>query len=142
FAVPDGFAVEMAAQNPDPRDPFSLINLTFDKRGRLLVSKEDGHILLCTEPDAHGVLQRVRPYCDAIRYCQGMCWVKDALFAVGNGPDGTGLYRLRETRRNDFADEVKLVHKFVGNMGEHGPHAVVQGPDNWLYLMTGNHAWA
>src|SRR5262249_55832656 len=48
FAVPAGFVVEMAAQNPDPKDPFSLINLTFDNRGRLLVSKEGGPTLLCT----------------------------------------------------------------------------------------------
>src|SRR5205823_5313658 len=46
FAVPPGFVVEMAAQNPDPKDPFSLINLTFDDRGRLLVSQEKGPILL------------------------------------------------------------------------------------------------
>jgi glucose/arabinose dehydrogenase len=26
-------------------------------------------------------------------------------------------------------------------MGEHGPHAVVLGPDGWLYHNLGNHAW-
>ena len=25
---------------------------------------------------------------------------------------------------------------------EHGPHAVLHGPDGWLYLVVGNHAWA
>ena len=27
-------------------------------------------------------------------------------------------------------------------MGEHGPHAIIHGPDGWLYLVIGNHAWA
>ena len=27
-------------------------------------------------------------------------------------------------------------------MGEHGPHAMIHGPDNMLYVVIGNHAWA
>ena len=27
-------------------------------------------------------------------------------------------------------------------MGEHGPHAILHGPDGWLYVVNGNHAWA
>jgi putative heme-binding domain-containing protein len=142
FAVPPGFVVEMAARNPDPKDPFSLINLTFDNRGRLLVSQERGPILLCTKPDEHGVFQSVTPYCSRVKSSQGMCWVNDALLLVGDGPQGTGLYRARDHDGNDKAGEVKLLHKFRGGMGEHGPHAILHGPDNWLYVVTGNHAWA
>jgi putative heme-binding domain-containing protein len=142
FAVPEGFVVEMAAKNPDPNDPFSLINLTFDDHGRLLVSQENGPVLLCTEPDQAGVCQSVKPYCSQVKTCQGMCWVDDALLVVGDGPDGPGLYRARDTKGSGHTDQVTLVHKFEGPMGEHGPHAIVHGPDNWLYLITGNHAWA
>ena len=142
FSVPPGFVVEMAAKNPDPNDPFSLINLTFDSRGRLLVSQEGGPTLLCTNPDADGVFQNVKPYCSQVRSSQGMCWVNDSLLLMGSGPDGTGLYRARDTTGSDRMDKVKLVHKFKGGMGEHGPHAILHGPDNWLYVVTGNHAWA
>jgi hypothetical protein len=142
FSVPPGFAVEMAAKNPDPKDPFSLINLTFDNRGRLLVSQEGGPTLLCTNPDADGVFQTVRPYCSQIRSAQGMCWVNDSLLLMGNGPRGTGLYQVRHKTGADRVDDVKLLHKFQGGMGEHGPHAILHGPDNWLYVVTGNHAWA
>ena len=31
--------MESAVRNPDPKDVFSLVNLTFDDRGRLLVSQ-------------------------------------------------------------------------------------------------------
>jgi putative heme-binding domain-containing protein len=142
FSVPPGFKVEMVAKNPDPGDPFSLINLTFDNKGRLLVSKENNGILLCTQPNAEGVFQRVKTYCNQVRYCQGMCWVNDALLVVGNGPDGSGLYRVRDKHGDDHVDEVKLLHKCKGSMGEHGPHAIVHGPDGWLYLVIGNHASA
>src|SRR5262249_4766024 len=121
---------------------FSLVNMTFDGRGRLLVSQENGPVLLCTDPDKDGVLQNVRPYCEQVKNCQGMCWVDDALFLVGNGPQGTGLYRVRDTKRADRTDEVTPVHRYKGGMGEHGPHAVVYGPDGCLYLAVGNHAWA
>src|SRR5262249_38915743 len=39
-------------------------------------------------------------------------------------------------------DEVTLLHRFEGGMGEHGPHAILHGPDDWLYVVIGNHAWA
>jgi putative heme-binding domain-containing protein len=142
FNVPDGFKVEQAVKRPDDRGPFSLVNMTFDAKGRLLVSQEGGPILICTSPDKEGVLQEVRDYCKQVRNCQGMCWAGDALFLVGDGPQGTGLYRCRDRAGKDSIDEVTLLHRFNGGMGEHGPHAVVHGPDNMLYVVIGNHAFA
>jgi putative heme-binding domain-containing protein len=152
FRVPPGFRVEMAARNPDPSDPFSLVNLCFDDRGRLLVSRENGPILLCTKPGAKGVCQSVEPYCSLVKNSQGMLWDGDGLLLVGEGSQGTGLYKVSATRGVDRADKARLLHKFPrvevphygrnGGMGEHGPHAVFRGPDGWLYLIMGNHAWA
>jgi putative heme-binding domain-containing protein len=148
FSVPAGFVVQTVvppqprAPRLDPRLPFSLINMTFDDKGRLLVSQERGPVLLCTDPDANGVMQNIRPYCEQVRGCQGMCWVGDALLLVGDGPQGTGLYRARDTKGQGRIDEVKLLHRFAAGMGEHGPHAVLHGPDGWLYVVMGNHAWA
>src|SRR5437870_5894610 len=108
--------------------------------------------MLCTDPDKTGVMQTVKPYCTQVKGCHGMCWVKDALLLVGKGPQGTGLYRCRDTKGTDQIDDVKLLHQFpvvdvpgyhkAGGMGEHGPHAILHGPDGWLYLVIGNHAWA
>jgi putative heme-binding domain-containing protein len=152
FTVPAGFRVEQAVRVPDSDKTFSLVNMTFDDKGRLLVSREGGPVLVCTDPDKDGVLQTVRPYCTLVRNCQGMCWVKDALLLVGDGPKGTGLYRVRDTLGKDQADEVTALHIFPrvkvpnygvqGGMSEHGPHAILHGPDDWLYLVIGNHAWA
>ncbi|HMO36918.1 MAG TPA: hypothetical protein PKA06_12830, partial [Gemmatales bacterium] len=126
----------------DPKLPFSLVNMTFDKQGRLLVSQERGPILLCTHPNEQGVMQTIRPYCKIIKNAHGLCWVKDALLVVGDGPQGTGLYRVKDTTGDDVGDHAELLHKFKGGMGEHGPHAIIHGPDDWLYLVIGNHAWA
>jgi putative membrane-bound dehydrogenase-like protein len=142
FTVPKDFRVEMMAKNPKPGDPFSLINLCFDTKGRLFVSQEGGPILLCSQPDKDGVFEKVKPFCSQVKSCQGMLWVKDVLYLVGNGPQGAGLYRCRDTKAVDQIDEVTLLHKFKGSMGEHGPHAILHGPDNQLYLVIGNHAWA
>jgi putative heme-binding domain-containing protein len=142
FAVPEGFRVEQAVMDPGDRGPFSLVNMAFDNRGRLLVSQENGPILLCSEPDKDGVLQKVTTYCEQVKNSQGICWVKDALLLVGNGPQGTGLYRCFESKQGDKIEKVELLHRCKGGMGEHGPHAILHGPDGWLYLVTGNHAWA
>jgi putative heme-binding domain-containing protein len=142
FTVPAGFKVEPYVKLPDNDPKFSLVNMCFDAKGRLLVSRENGPIYLCTAPDKAGVLQEVRVYCDLVKNSQGMCWVKDALLLVGNGPMGTGLYRCRDTKGQDKIDDVQLLHQFQGGMGEHGPHAVLHGPDDMLYVVIGNHAWA
>lgn len=148
FKVPEGFVVETVippnpqASSLDPRLPFSLINMTFDAKARLLLSQERGPVLLCANPDKNGTLQTIKPYCTQVKGAQGLCWVRDALLVVGDGPQGTGLYRAKDTKGNDETDEVTLIHKFKGGMGEHGPHAILHGPDDWLYLVSGNHAWA
>jgi putative heme-binding domain-containing protein len=142
FAVPEGFRVELAVRPPDNDKKFSLVNMCFDAKGRLLVSREGKGTMLCTNPDKDGVMQTVKEYCTQVKNSQGMCWVKDALLLVGNGPEGTGLYRCRDTTGADKIDEVKVLHAYKGGMGEHGPHAVLYGPDGWLYVVNGNHSWA
>ena len=58
---------------------------------------------------------------------------------IGDGPEGIGLYRLTDENQDRQADTVKLLLKFKGEMHEHGPHAVVLGPDGLMYVMIGNH---
>src|SRR5258707_449462 len=73
FTVPPGIKVELAVKLPDNDPKFSLVNMCFDARGRLLVSREGGPIYLCTSPDKVGVMQEVRVYCDQVKNSQGMC---------------------------------------------------------------------
>ena len=134
FSPAQGFKVELAVKDPEDRGPFSLVNMTIDAKGRLLLSQEGGPILVCGKPDKSGVMQEVKEYCTLVKNCHGMRWVKDALYLVGEGPKGTGLYRCRDTKGGDKIDEVTLLHRTNGGMGEHGPHAVINGP-GWLPLL-------
>lgn len=152
FSVPEGFKVEMLAgpttqvQGGDSKLPFSLVNMTFDAKGRLLVSQERGPTLICEGYDpAKGSYRIVRPYCTQVVNAQGMCWVNDALYLVGTGPglsgNQAGLYRCTPNANGSAIAKAELLHKFQGGMAEHGPHAVIHGPDNKLYIVLGNHAW-
>ena len=60
FTVPERFPRRAGRARTRIRaTPFSLVNMCFDAKGRLLVSRESGPILLCTQPDKDGVLQTV-----------------------------------------------------------------------------------
>ena len=72
--------------------------------------------------------------------CQGVSFIRGWLFAVGNGPQGPGIYRLSDADTDGNFEQCELVKGARGAMGEHGPHAVVLGPDGSLYFNNGNHA--
>ena len=75
-----------------------------------------------------------------VQNCQGFAFIRGSLFVVGNGPKGTGIYRLRDANKDGQFEECELIHGAVGGMGEHGPHAIGLGPDGRLYYNNGNHA--
>ncbi len=140
FHAPNGFVVELVA---DPDLTGSIVNMTFDCKGRPVISRERGPILILEDEDGDGKYDKTKTYTDRVTNCQGiLAYDADTYYLVGDGPDGTGLYRLRDTDGDDTADEVELIHKTRGGMGEHGPHAIIAGPDGYLYLAVGNHAGA
>jgi putative membrane-bound dehydrogenase-like protein len=139
FTVKDGFTIDQVA---DHELIGSIVNMTFDAKGRPVVSRERGPILTLIDANNDGKFEKVKEYSAKVQNCQGLCaWDATTLYCIGDGPDGTGLYRLKDLDNDDTADSVELLHKFKGGMGEHGPHAVVAGPDGYLYINSGNHAW-
>ena len=53
----------------------------------------------------------------------------------------TGLWRLRDVDGDDRFEEVKLLRAMHTLGGEHGPHAIVPGPDGRsIYFANGNHS--
>lgn len=138
FQVAAGFELQRIA---DHKLVGSLVAMTWGNRGRLLASREGGPILNVIDNNGDGVYDEVTEFSTQIRNCQGLCMVFDDLYAVGNGPQGTGVYRLPDRDHDDKADEIIHLVKHKGGMGEHGPHDIVFGPDGWLYHNIGNHAW-
>src|SRR5579872_1621656 len=149
FQLPAGFQIQRIAEKELVG---SLVAMTWGNRGRLIVSREfrprgrNGNqaapsLLALTDTDGDGTYDKAVDFAPGMKNCQGLCMVHEDLFAVGDGPKGTGLYRLVDRDHDDRADEIVLLNKPKGGMGEHGPHDVVYGPDGWLYHNLGNHAW-
>jgi len=52
-------------------------------------------------------------------------------------PSGPGLYRLQDLDGDDKFETIERILPLDGG-GEHGPHAIIPGPDGRLYLCAGN----
>lgn len=137
FWLADGLEVE---QIGDKSLAGSLVAMTWGNRGRLMVSQENGPVIAVWDSNGDGKYDAAKPYSSEIKNCQGLLVVGKDLYAVGQGPDGTGLYLLPDVNQDDQADAISLINKHRGGMGEHGPHALTMGPDGKLYHCIGNHS--
>lgn len=139
FRIKPGFTIDLVAE---PSLTGSIVRMTFDTKGRPVIARENGPILILDDPDGEGKFRKAKEYTPKVRNCQGiLAYDATTFYLVGDGPQGTGLYRLKDTDGDDVADQVELILKFRGGMSEHGPHAVLAGPDGFLYVVCGNHAW-
>ncbi|MEQ8764864.1 MAG: DUF1080 domain-containing protein [Planctomycetota bacterium] len=109
----------------------SVIALAQGPSGEMYFSEEGGHLYRLDLDDRGAPSWEL--VTDTLKNCQGIGWAKGTLWAVGQGPEGTGLYRF-----DGSSGEVELYGRLNGG-GEHGPHAVMEGPDGLLYVMIGNH---
>ena len=57
-------------------------------------SVEGGPLLIITDNDQDGMPDTTATYCDQIKSCQGILPLNGNVFAVGDGPEGIGLYRV------------------------------------------------
>ncbi len=140
FEVPKGFQVERLFTVP--RDELgSWVSLTFDGKGRLIVSDEGNHGLCRVTPaplDGKGET-KVERLKAAVTGAQGLLVAFDSLYVSGSGGKGNGLYRLRDTDGDDQYDRVEFLKEIRGG-GEHGPHGLRLTPDGKsIQLVAGNH---
>ncbi|HXT60615.1 MAG TPA: c-type cytochrome [Pirellulales bacterium] len=122
-----------------PEDSGSLIAMTFNEWGEIVASQEGEGLITIIDKDQDGLVETVTTYSSEIKNCQGLLALNGQIFAVGEGPEGMGFYRLSDNDQDGAADEIKLLFEFEAKASEHGPHAPVLGPDGLIYLVIGNH---
>ncbi len=136
FMLSSDFRVEQVI---DPEATGSVIAMAFNEWGEILLSKEGSGLLLVSDANEDGLPETVSTYSDQIKNCQGILPLNGNVFAIAEGHQGAALYRLSDAEQDGKADEVTPLFEFEGELGEHGPHAPVLGPDGLIYLMLGNH---
>jgi putative heme-binding domain-containing protein len=113
----------------------SWISMTMDPQGRLIISPQaEGKLLRLTV--VGGQLEKSErldlPCTDAM----GLLYAANSLFLDCDGPAGRGVYRARD--QGGIFGPPQLLCLMNASIFEHGPHAVVQGPDNKLYIVAGD----
>lgn len=137
FKPLEGFHVEEVA-SPDKTG--TLVAMTFTEKADILVSQEKGPLLLVRDTDGDGQFETVTTFCDKLKFCQGILCLSGKVYAIGGGPNGTGLYRLSDEDADNQAEKIEILVEFTSGMQDHGPHVPVLGPDGFLYVLSGNFA--
>ncbi|MDO8542905.1 MAG: c-type cytochrome [Opitutaceae bacterium] len=148
WKVKRGFKVELAAHEPQVRDPIAV---SFDENGRMFVcemidySEEREHdphwgrISVLEDKDGDGRYETSRVFADNLPWPTGLIWANGGLF-VGATPD---IWRF-EDRDGDGRAEVR--EKVFTGFGTALARLNVQslmnsfqwGPDNRVHVQTGN----
>ncbi|MFO0958741.1 MAG: family 16 glycoside hydrolase [Isosphaeraceae bacterium] len=133
--VAKGFQADLIYSVPKDTQG-SWVSMTIDPKGRLIVSDQYGKLYrVDLKPEV-----KVEPIEVDLGEAQGLLWAFDSLYVVVNKGQKypSGLYRVKDTDGDDKLDKVELLRPLQGG-GEHGPHAVLLGPDKQsLYLIAGN----
>ena len=132
-----GFDIELVYRVPPEQG--SWVCLAVDHAGRLIASDQSSGLFRITPgPDASATV--VESFASPVGAAQGLLCIDDSLYCVvaGDRADGPGLYRLRDTDGDDSYDDWRRLRP-LSSGGEHGPHGIVLGPDDMLYIVAGNH---
>jgi hypothetical protein len=136
FRMPDGFRIEKVYEVPSESEG-SWVCMTMDLKGRLITSDQYGKLYRVTpnKPGAPESDTKVEVLQTNVGMAQGLLHTKDGLYVDvnGDGPSGAGVYRLQDLDGDDQFEKIDHLVKLNAG-GEHGPHAIVPGPDGRLYI--------
>jgi putative heme-binding domain-containing protein len=141
--VKKDFKVELLYSVPKATQG-SWVSMTVDDKGRLIVSDQYGKLYRITPPALGGKADdtKVEELPVELGEAHGLLWAFDSLYVVvneGRKYKPRGLWRVTSSKKDDVLDKKELLREIDGG-GEHGPHAVILGPDGKsLYVLHGNH---
>ncbi len=138
LTVPEGFAV---AEVYPAAKAGSIVNITFDADGHLVVAKENGPVVRLLDADKDGVLDTEQVVTDAIANCQGLLFAGRDLLATCDNvgkPTIASLYRVPDANGDGVGEAPILVARSTYSISEHGAHALLFGPDGDVYWIIGN----
>lgn len=133
--VQEGFRLELV-HSAQPGEG-SWISMTRDDRGRLIISPQGSEPLLRLTLE-QGRIAKMERLETQVGGAMGLLHAFGALYLNGRGPDGYHLYRIRDADGDGRYESTQLLRRWTGNGGEHGPHALVKGPDDRIYAVAGN----
>ena len=113
-----------------------------DDKGRIIVSDQFGGLYRFTPPAPGKKLKSedIEPIPAKIRAANGLLWANGGLYVAVNDYERkfpSGLYRVTDSNGDDKLDKVMLLREMFAR-GDHGVHAILPGPNDSLYLITGN----
>ncbi|AXE20292.1 heme-binding protein [Runella rosea] len=140
--------------SPSENNQGSWVSMTFDDKGRMIVSDQYGGLFRLKIPaigagttpsiEKLEIGKAVGTDTVGMGYAQGLLYAFNSLYVMINNRSnpkfsrGSGLYRLQDTNNDDQFDKVTVLRTFKGE-GEHGPHSIVLSPDKQsLFVVAGN----
>jgi putative heme-binding domain-containing protein len=135
ISVAEGFRLELV-HSARPGEG-SWISMTRDDEGRLIVSPQGSEPLLRLTLQ-EGKVAKMERLEAQVGGAMGMLHAFGALYLNGRGPEGYHLYRIRDADGDGRYESTELLRRWKGSGGEHGPHALVKGPDDRIYAVAGN----
>ncbi len=149
--LPAGFHADHL-YGPSENGEGSWVSMTFDDKGRLIASDQDGAMYRMQIPgigdtitkikierldipaEARGAIDTSKKSV-SIGYAHGLLWAFNSLYVMINHDNDdsafkkeNGLYRLQDTNGDDSFDKITLLKELKGE-GEHGPHSIIMSPD-------------
>jgi len=141
ISVAKDFKVELLYSVPKPAQG-SWVAMCNDDKGRIIVSDQFGGLYRFTPPAPGKQLKPsdIEKVPAKIRAANGLLWANGGLYVAVNDYERkfpSGLYRVTDSDGDDKLDKVVLLREMFAR-GDHGVHAILPGPKNTLYLITGN----
>ncbi len=138
FRTLPGFEVELVHKVEKDTEG-SWVALCVDPKGRLITSDQYGKLYRVTLGTGKEAAKIDQLKVD-IGMAQGLLCAYDSLYINinGKGPTGPGVYRLRDMDNDDQYDKIEHIIPLKDGAGEHGPHALILGPDKKIYFCCGN----